>query len=130
MIMIGMQKYPLVRLSANMVFICHTFFRGLYSEDYFFIVDSAPHFFTLARDLFWQWQAANHMMASVKRSTNVLPMKHAHNIDPLERLEATRLGPKRCSFYSSAGCRFLIEIHPLTNNGFASRAWQNLLAKK
>ncbi len=35
------------------------------------------------------------MMASVTRSTNVLPMKHAHNIDPLERLEATRLGSKR-----------------------------------
>ena len=51
MIMIGMQKYPLVRLSANMVFTLSHIFRGLR---------------TLARDLLCQWQAANHMMAPVK----------------------------------------------------------------
>jgi hypothetical protein len=91
--MIGMQKYPLVRLSANMVFTLSHIFRGLR---------------TLARDLFCQWQAANHMMAPVKSSTNVMPMKHAHNTDPLERSEATapRLGPKRSCLYSSAGCRY------------------------
>ena len=38
------------------------------------------------------------MMALVKRSTNVLPMKHAHNIDPLERLEVTRLGVQALFF--------------------------------
>ena len=68
MIMIGMQKYPLVRLSANMVFILSHIFRGLCSEDHFFTIDSALIFHSSAGSILPVAGCESHDGASEKRN--------------------------------------------------------------
>ena len=93
-----------------------------------YIGNSQRHRYTdeplAARDQLSPWQLAHKCVPKEWRTRIArIPWKY-------QMLLLTVWGPSALLFDVQLGVDILVEIHPLSNNWFASRAWQNLLAKK